>query len=95
MNGIMYLLAIVAVVAYVVFIFIPRTVSRNLFIAGDALMAVVLVSLILEESSSLLLIASLLWLICNYAFGLPHKDSRWSAYDGFTIATVLSYIGFY
>ena len=79
MNRIMDLLSVLAVLAYGVFIFVPKQVSRKVFIVGDVLMAFVLVSLLMEESSCPLLIASLIWLIGNYIVG----SRNFAAFDCF------------
>ena len=90
MDQLWNLVELIAVLMYAAFIIIPKSISKNTYLVGDLLMGIVLVSLLLNDNSSPLLIISLLWLGCNYLNLLPHKNPKWMAYDGFAVATVLS-----
>lgn len=86
-------LALIGVVVYASFIFAPKgTTSRATYMMGDALMAVVLINQIMNDTSCPMAMASLLWLVFNYLTGLPQNDPKWFAYDGFAAASVLSKI---
>ena len=86
----MDILSVAAVLVYASFIFIPKGISKNMYRAGDVLMAAALVDRLMREKTCPLLMGSLLWLGFNYLVRLPVKNPKWLAYDGFAMATILS-----
>ena len=89
MNTWVYLLSLVSVIVYAIFIFAPQLVTQNLYLAGNILMGLVLVLLLMRKKKCPLLLASLIWLVCNYFLVPSHNNLLWIGYDGFAAATVL------
>ena len=92
MHVSLHAVALVAAAAYAYFIFARSTPSDLMYKAGDVLMGCVVVAMLASGRKSLLLVATLAWLVINYLMKLPTGADQWSAYDGFAIATVLSQV---
>ena len=94
MDLLLKILAYLAVVVYGVLVFFRHKFSKMEFYLADGVTAAALLGLIMKGKGRFLPIVSLVWLGCNYLLQTPGSDNVWYAYSGFTIAAILSRLGY-
>jgi hypothetical protein len=94
MDALLQGLAYVAVAVYGALVFLRRKLSNMEVYVADGFGAAALVGLIMKGKGRFLPMVSLVWLICNYLLQTPVGDKAWFAYDGFTVAAILSRLGY-
>ena len=94
MDLLLKVFAYLAVVVYGVLVFFRHKFSKMEFYLADGVTAIALVGLIMKGKGRFLPIVSLVWLGCNYLLQTSEHDNMWYAYDGFTIAAILSRLGY-
>jgi len=94
MDLLLKALAYLAVVVYGVLVFFRHKFSKMEFYLADGIAAAALVGIVMRGKGRFLPIVALVWLGCNYLLQTPRSDNMWYAYDGFTIAAILSRLGY-
>ena len=96
MKSLLRVVSLVAVAMYVYFIYNSHLDTHApIHEVGDILMVGSVVGLLLTGHKSVLLILSLVWMAFNKFAKYFHHDTtvaEWEAYNGFTIAAVLSQV---
>jgi len=91
MDDWIYILAVITVILYVNDMFSFYN-TKTLYRVGDLLMFITLVVLMYNRQFNFNILATFVWLLCNYLLMLGPKNTIWFAYDGFAIASILSVV---
>lgn len=92
MENWIYILAIITIILYVNDMFSFYIKGQVLYRIGDIFMFVTLVVLMYNRYFNFNILATFVWLLCNYLLMIGPKNTLWYAYDGFAIASMLSVI---
>ena len=92
MENWIYILAIITIILYVNDMFSFYIKGQVLYRIGDIFMFVTLVVLMYNRYFNFNILATFVWLLCNYLLMIGPMNTLWYAYDGFAIASMLSVI---